>query len=503
MKLHYLNKPSIQKIRKPLLYMVFGNATIIVLAIFFVTALAVKKTDDAMQEKVISMSTSLNVQMKLNMDSYLSRMETIGAIAFGEEATYKYDATDPENDEYEAVNTEKFITDRLYSLCTMDNFLDYGIVYRDNSTVGKISNGTISLFGDKLFDELDAMAASPRTKDGWAAGYKNNYKRIYYAKRVHDNAVLVLSFYTDELDSVFDNPETLSDMDIRLVNSTYNIIYSNEKDEIGTFLPDEIYSRIKDKSSASVMDDDYLVSVNSCGDEWYVVCSIPTKVILSEKNEMSVYIHMTGLISAIIALLIGTVMSIHLTKPVSQAVMLLDTRANNDQLTGILNKQSFNECTANRLVSSSEPEEHALILLDLDNFKGVNDTLGHAYGDKVLAKTGSILRAEFSSEDFVGRIGGDEFGVLVNSKPDEGTDYTAYVKAKCEALCKAFNSNYTGDDGKYKISASIGVSFYPMDGRNFEELFSASDNALYISKKAGKDTYTFYNSDMSKEVADK
>ena len=156
----------------------------------------------------------------------------------------------------------------------MDNFLDYGIVYRDNSTVGKISNGTISLFGDKLFDELDAMAASPRTKDGWAAGYKNNYKRIYYAKRVHDNAVLVLSFYTDELDVVFDNPETLSDMDIRLVNSTYNIIYSNEKDEIGMFLPDEIYSRIKDKSSASVMGRFILPvsSADECSFRWPTSC---------------------------------------------------------------------------------------------------------------------------------------------------------------------------------------------------------------------------------------
>ena len=494
------SRPSLKNIRGLQLAMIIGYAVIIILVIFIVTNLAVKKTDKVLKNKVISITSSLNVQMKLNMDSYISRMETIGTLAFGSEDAYTYDATDPNNDEYEALNTEKAITEKLYSLCIMDNFCDYGIVYRNNRTVGKISNGTSSLMGDDMYEELSSMITRQRTHDGWSAGYKDDHKRIYYVKRVHDNAVLVMSFYASELESVFDNPETLDDMDIRLVDSNYDILYSSRGEEIGNQLTGTIYERVKDKTSATVMDNTYLVSVNSCVDDWYVICSIPTKIILKEKNDMQYYIYMVGLIAAVLAVLFGTIMSVRLTRPVKQAVSILDSKANTDQLTGILNKLAFNDRVSGRLDSSLTIERHALILLDLDNFKGINDTLGHAYGDSVLAKTGSILRAEFSTEDFLGRIGGDEFCVFVNCSPSDDMDYDEFIREKCETLCRAYRKYYSGDRKDYKISASIGVSFFPDHGSTFEELYSASDKALYKAKKSGKDAYAFYDGNDSEEV---
>ena len=199
------NKKSLNNIRLIQISMIIGYAIIVFGAVSIVTELAVRKTDTVLENKVLSLTSSLNVQMKLNMESYLSRMETIATLAFGEEADYTYDATDPNNDEYEAINTEKQITDKLYSLCIMENFVDYGIVYRNNRTVGKISNATFSLFGDRIFEELSSMISRPRTNDGWATGYGDDFKRIYYVKQVHDNAVLVISFYAAELDEVFEN----------------------------------------------------------------------------------------------------------------------------------------------------------------------------------------------------------------------------------------------------------------------------------------------------------
>ena len=496
------SRPSLKNIRRLQLSMIIGYAVIIIAVVFIVTNLAVKKTDTALKNEVISMSSSLNVQMKLNMDSYISRMETIGTLAFGSADAYTYDATDPNNDEYGAINTEKAITEKLFSLCIMDNFCDYGIVYRNNRTVGKISNGTSSLMGDAMYEELSSMITRQRTHDGWCAGYKGDLKRIYYVKRVHDNAVLVMSFYTSELEAVFDNPETLADMDIRLVDSNYDILYSSRGEETGKHLPSAIIERVEGKTSAAVMDNRYLVSVNACVDDWYIICSIPTRIILNEKNDMQYYIYMAGFVAALLAVLLATVLSLRMIRPVKRAVAALDNKANSDQLTGILNKLAFNGRASERLDSSLSIERHALILLDLDNFKGVNDTLGHAYGDKVLAKTGSILRAEFSTDDFLGRIGGDEFCVLVNSSPSDDTDYEDFIRAKCEALCNAYRNYYSGDDRSYKISASIGVSFFPEHGSTFEELYAASDKALYSAKKGGKDNYAFYSGSESGEVSD-
>ncbi len=484
---------STTNIKRLKMSMIIGYTLIVIAAIIFVSIIAVKKTDSVLKDKVNSMVSSLNVQMKLNMDSYLSRMETIGTLAFASEEAYTYDATDENNDEYEALNTEKIISDKLYSLCIMENFVDYGIVYRNNHTVGKISNGTINLFGENLFSDLNSMITRKRTSDGWSAGYNDDFRRIYYVKKIHENAVLVISFYITELENVFDNPETLSDMSIRLINRDFNIIYSSVNDEVGKTLPSDIMKRISGHTSATFMDNKYLITINSCEEEWFVICSIPTKIILKEKNEMQYYIYMAAFVAALLSILLSIQLSVKLTEPVRNVVSQLDTKAHIDQLTGILNKISFQEFTDNRLKNSLSIEPHALILIDLDNFKGINDTLGHAYGDKVLAKVGAIMRASFSSEDFLGRIGGDEFCILINTLPENNTSYEDFVSSKCEKLCTAFRNNYTGKDGKYKVSASIGVSLFSQHGTTFDELYAASDKALYKSKQKGKDRYTFFN----------
>ncbi|MGN1404000.1 MAG: diguanylate cyclase domain-containing protein [Ruminococcus sp.] len=485
------NERHAENLKRLKISMILGYAAIVVAAILFVSLLAVQKTDEVLKNKVSTMASSLNVQMKLNMDSYLSRMETIGTLVFASEEAYTYDATAEGLDEYEALNTEKIISDELYSLCIMENFVDYGIVYRNNHTVGKISNGTVDLFGDQLYADLEEKITRQRTKDGWFTGYHDNFKRIYYVKRVHENALLVISFYASELENVFDNPETLKDMDIRLTEQNHKIIYSSREDETGMALPDAIHERVENRNSSTVMDDEYLVTVNSCGDSWYVICSIPTQIILNEKNEMRLYIYVAAIAAALLAILMGTILSIKLTDPVSTIVTNLNTKAHIDQLTGILNKRSFEEYTENALHQALPVENHALILLDVDNFKGVNDTLGHAYGDQVLAEIGNILRTVFQPEDYLGRIGGDEFCVLLNTEGLE-QDYLQLVCSKCEKLCEAFHNNYTGDDGTYKISASIGVSLFPIHGDSFAKLYKRADRALYVSKKKGKDTYTIY-----------
>ena len=487
-----VRRPDLKNIRKLQVLMILGYALIVIGAVLLVSLLAMRKTDEVLKNKVINLTSSLNVQMKLNMDSYLSRMETIAMLAFGEEQAYTYDATDPDNDEYEAINTEKVITEKLFSLCIMENFVDYGIVYRNNRTVGKISNGTMTLFGDRMFTELSSMISRPRTNDGWAAGYNNDYKRIYYVKQVHDNAVLFISFYASELDAVFDNPETLSDMEITLVDSDYNMIYSERSDEVGSPLPEALRTRIEGRSSASVMDNDYLVTVNNCG-EWYVVCSIPTSIILNEKNEMQWFIYATATVAMLLAILLGLFFSYRITNPIMRIVSTLDTKASADLLTGVFNKRIFEEYAGNCLENSLGSERRALIIIDIDNFKGVNDTLGHSGGDKVLERTGQILREIFTEDDYLGRVGGDEFCVLVNSGVNiaDAENYKDYIAYKCEQLCETFRSTYAGSDSSYKISVSIGAAVSPGNGRTFSELYAACDKALYESKRVGKDTYRF------------
>ena len=115
----------------------------------------------------------------------------------------------------------------------------------------------------------------------------------------------------------------------------------------------------------------------------------------------------------------------------------------------------------------------------------------------MLARIGSALRAVFSSDDFLGRIGGDEFCIFMNTAAPEGTDYRRFVEEKCRRLAETFRGMYTGDNKDYKISASIGIALFPECGQEFGTLYTCADKALYGSKAAGKDTYTFYDASMA------
>ncbi|MCH5324827.1 MAG: GGDEF domain-containing protein [Eubacterium sp.] len=480
-------------VRRFKLAMIFYYAVIIIGITVFISWNTIKETDDVLKSKVSELTSALNVQMKMNIDSYLSKVETTATLIFAEKDAYMYDATDESNDEYEALNTEKYISDKLYSLCLMENFVDFSIVYRNDHVVGKLSNNTKDLFGDRLYEDLEAMINRERTHDGWLAGYNGNFNRIYYVKRVNDNAVLVTSFYTSELKNVFEHPGGIEDITIRLIEKDNVMIYSSEEGETGNVIDSDILERIAENDSVTLMDDEYFVTVNPCGDNWKVICSTPTEVILKEGGDIQLYILTIGIIAAIIAIILSVILSFLISRSMNKTVTSLSRKARTDQLTGILNKRSFEVMADSVLKTGDSAAYHALILIDVDDFKGINDHFGHAFGDKVLAAIGEMLRKTFRSDDLLGRIGGDEFCVLMNiTAVENDADRLEVIDKKCSELCAAFRENNAGDSN-CKVSASIGVSVSPTNGTSFGELYDASDKALYASKANGKDTFTIYN----------
>ena len=315
---------SLMNLRKMRGWMIIAYAMIIIISLFIVSFFTARKNEQTMKEKVMQMTSSLNVQLSLNLENYLSRMESIATLAFSLDNAYTYDATNSTLNEYDKLNLEKTLSSELSKLCLMENFVDYGIIYRDNTTLGKISNGTTELFGNDLFIAMRARISRERTHDGWFAGYKDDYQRVYYVKQIHENAVLVMSFYTSELEDVFDNPETLNAMTIRLTDQYDNIIYSSQKDELGSTVPEDIFSGALLLSSGAVLDDQNLTTINSCNNVWNVICSIPTDVILQEEAETQKSVTLMTIIAALIAAAVGTLFSVKLSDPISIIAVSID-----------------------------------------------------------------------------------------------------------------------------------------------------------------------------------
>jgi diguanylate cyclase (GGDEF)-like protein len=197
-------------------------------------------------------------------------------------------------------------------------------------------------------------------------------------------------------------------------------------------------------------------------------------------------------ICAGIAVVLTSIFSRGVINPVNTMVGKLSKKAQTDQLTGLLNKKSFEDFVTGTLDTDDGGSRYALILMDVDNFKSVNDTLGHAIGDQVLAGVGKLLRESFRECDFTGRIGGDEFCVLMKLPENMEDIFNELITNKCSNLEEAFHEIYRDENGMSRVSSSMGISIYNKHGSTFQQLYEAADKALYMSKEKGKNTFTIY-----------
>jgi len=475
------------RIKRMSVWMIIGYAIIVVAAVLGITVFAVTKYDDLTKDKVSSMTSTLNVQLRLNLDSYLSRMEKVGTLAYSVDNAYTYDATDPSNDEYESINTEKQISDGLNSLCIMENFVDYGIVYANDHTVGKISNGTTKLFGDALYEDLSAMVSRARTNDGWSTGYHDDYERIYYVKQMNENALLVISFYTAELEDVFDNPENLSDMSIRLTDQSYKMIYSSVDGDVpGTEIPSEILSDVEGKDMAVISGGKNLSTINNTNGNWYIICSIPSDIILKEAVDMRKYIYLAAAIAALIAIVAGAVFVKRMADPVGTVTAGLSDEISEDGYENVLGSRFFRDKAAN--VVNSDKKEYGVVLSVIDNYSQLLSKFGREFTDTQLSRMVVLIKDVFPDCECVGRVSENIFAVLMKNKGAEGETFKSLVVSRGVDVCDMFKrTEKDSANNDFEITASIGAS---VGSGDYQKIYDSAYLALCTSQKTGKSRLT-------------
>ena len=172
-----------------------------------------------------------------------------------------------------------------------------------------------------------------------------------------------------------------------------------------------------------------------------------------------------------------------------------------DSLTGLARREFFSQQTHKAIARAMRHAEVlAMMFVDIDGFKQVNDALGHGAGDRLLKEVGARLRDTLREDDSIGRgqllenedriarLGGDEFTVML-------TKLTVPENAALVAqrMLAAVAAPYTIDNKKVGVTVSIGIAVFPQDGRSAEELLRSADKAMYAAKKLGKNTYTFHS----------
>ncbi len=168
--------------------------------------------------------------------------------------------------------------------------------------------------------------------------------------------------------------------------------------------------------------------------------------------------------------------------------LLFKNKSKKDSLTNLYNRESAVKIIEGILKDSQYKESiHALMIMDFDNFKTINDSLGHIMGDKVLIDAAAKLRKALRKSDIIARLGGDE--ILIFLLDIGNKENVARVASQIVAKMR---DSYEKDEKKVETSVSIGIAISPTDGRKFTELYEKADIAMYEVKKSGRNGYHIY-----------
>lgn len=173
----------------------------------------------------------------------------------------------------------------------------------------------------------------------------------------------------------------------------------------------------------------------------------------------------------------------------ARMVKRLEELATTDGLTGLLNKRAVTETARQKLRSAQRfAKPLSVLVCDLDHFKRVNDTYGHDVGDRVIVGFADVLRRAKRETDAVGRFGGEEFVVVCEQTDPDGAELLAQrIRQELAA------TTFVTPDGPLGVTCSVGVATFPEAGKDWEELFKATDEALYASKRGGRDRVTLWS----------
>ncbi len=171
----------------------------------------------------------------------------------------------------------------------------------------------------------------------------------------------------------------------------------------------------------------------------------------------------------------------------------LETQAVTDSLTGLLNRRGFHQALESALARvDRNGKRMAVLYIDLDGFKRINDSLGHDAGDEILCRVARVLETCMRPYDIIARMGGDEFTALLDS-----LDHPEDAARVAEKLIELISVRHTVEGTEVTLGASIGIAHFPDCGQSVEELLRSADMAMYEAKRAGRRQYRFFSRDMN------
>ncbi len=318
-------------------------------------------------------------------------------------------------------------------------------IYKNNQVIGVVGGSyNVTKLGNMLFDDLfDGQGKSFIVdQDGNLITRDKKYEKKHNIKTI------------DNLFDICDEKEVKTDFN------------QQESDLI----------QIQTKKNKSL----YLAYSPLKINDWMICYIVPVHV----AQESYTFIkHYETLLATFLGLIVLSLM-IYLAHSNSRENKYLIHLSEIDPLTSVFNKETTQKLIDQKLKNH---EHFCFLILDVDDFKSVNDNYGHAVGDKVLKNLSDLFKNHFRQTDIVGRIGGDEFIILIEDEH--------IAESRIQSLLQKVNALKIEELQDFKLSISVGMAFAPSNGTTFMELYRHADHALYQIKRTGKNNFKIYKND--------
>ncbi|AGX45102.1 diguanylate cyclase domain-containing protein [Clostridium saccharobutylicum] len=346
--------------------------------------------------------------------------------------------------------------------------VEYRIKRKDGSIVWILDNGRIvedregKIFSYNVTINInDAKIAQEelRLSEERYRIIMSQTEEIIFEWNVKEDAIS----YSDNWQQKFNIESNISNISKKIYNN--NSIYKDDLKELGKFLNDFINGEKYNETE---------IRIKNIDNE-YIWCKIRGTAMFDQNDNLFK--------------VIGVIININKEKIESEKLLF---KAQRDSLTKLYNKGTVENIIKEYMENSNISNKHgALFIIDIDDFKSINDNMGHLVGDDVLSNVSSMFLNVFYENAIVGRIGGDEFIVFLKDIKSEKVIYD-----KADKLVNGFKAGYIENNLDYKVSGSIGIAKYPKDGESFGELFENADKALYLAKNKGKDNYCIFEKNI-------
>jgi len=486
-----LDKNNKKVTKKITLHLILSVSLLVAIVIILSVLIFALYVCSATKNQAFKSVTSLNSEVGLALDRQLMNLRDSASVVCADDSIgviLEAGHSDLEN----LSDEENHLKNILSKTASVNNFANYSLVFEDGFTLGVLNEDTRNFAGSNdLYTHIATILDNGETV--WTTDVTPEKNLISYIVRLNDTTVMLASLEAEYLTGIMDAADYLDGITGYICDKKFIIQCTSDGTVSAGALVRSSISKMVYTVGGTKSNGEYIVSSSVLCNGWLSVIAVPQNKLLMIIHGPTRVMIPIGITMLIVSVLYTIAMTYRIIGGVDRTVDKLNDKSQNDLLTGLLNKRTFEEYVKNRLENPVTGCSYALVFMDVDNFKGVNDRCGHEMGDEVLRSFAHSMGATFRELDLKGRLGGDEFAVLMEIN---STDRMMAIRIVNEA-CKRFRDRlhqkaHSARQSIPAVTSSIGAAIWKGDGEGFEAIYRKADNALYTSKEKGKDTWTIY-----------